>query len=141
MAKELELNEEAANASTDNIVDLLDAQDPTKGQIALVNAAGNVLGHADLNLPAFGDASGGIAAFNDTPTDVIISITIDGTITGCYFYDGSVSIVDGSAAPAGWVWKGSVGTTSEFDMTVSNTVVTDGDNVDPSSGTFTTPLV
>lgn len=126
----------ARNASTDGVVDLIDAG-PSAGTVdvrtgsqpasAQDAATGTLLATITLSDPAFGASSTGVATAGDPAS---VNSVASGTAgwfrvkdsTGATVFDGSVSAAGGGG-----------------DMIVANTNIASGQPVDVTSFTYTTP--
>ncbi len=82
----------------------------------------------NLSNPAFGAAAAGVITLSGTPSDASASA---GTTTRCGFYD---AVTGGNL-----LFTLGVATSGSPDMTISNNVLANGDQVDITSLTITVP--
>ncbi len=118
------LSTDAKNAACDAVVDLVDAG--TAGHLKILDASDNVLVDVTLPKPAFGSASGGVAAANSFSD---VAVTTAGTAT-------KFQVTDGTDV----IWAGTVTATGEGgDITLTNTSLAVGDKIHLTSWTHSQP--
>ena len=88
----------------------------------------NTYATCTLGNPAFGNAATGVITLSGTPSDTSASA---GTATRCGFYS--------SASPQVLLFTLGIATSGTPDMTMSNNVLSNGDQVDITSLTVTVP--
>lgn len=118
------LTNDARSAAADAVVDLLDAGD-SNGYIALEESDGTELCVLDLDDPAFGAASNGVATASTIAQG---TVTAAGTIERARFFDSNDNEV----------FRCTVGTSGE-DINLSSVEVEENDIVAISSLTYTQP--
>jgi len=114
------------NASCNAEVDLIDAA-VAAGYVTITTSADAVLATLTCGDPAFGGAATGVATAN-----AIASVTASGTGTAAKYkvYDGDSNLL----------WTGTVTASGGGgDMTISNTSITSGDDIEITSWTHTVP--
>ena len=118
-----------STTARNSLADALDDDIGTTGSARFQNAAQTAT-YATCNLsnPAFGAAATGVITLSGTPTDTSASA---GTTARCGFYD--------ATAAGNLIFTLGVASSGSPDMTISNTTLAGGDQVEISSLTITVP--
>jgi hypothetical protein len=118
-----------STTARNSMADALDDDIGATGSARFQNAAQTAT-YATCNLsnPAFGAAATGVITLSGTPTDTSASA---GTTARCGFYD--------AVAAGNLIFTLGVASSGSPDMTISNTTLSLGDQVEISSLTITVP--
>jgi hypothetical protein len=124
MAKNLVLENDAANPACDAVVDLLN-----NGYIRIYDSEDTLLAELRFGATAFGDAVAGVATANAITADESANDTGTASYFEAYQSDGSTLM-----------FTGTVGAGGTYDLVLNSTSIVAGVNVSISSLTFTVPL-